>query len=181
MSSIRTGPPSHSLARAAHFPSPPRPMPSLHCFWYGEPGASAAPSGPASYYAWEPPMCGPLALSSEPFSHFDWVVGHCRQCVLLNGAPPTSRQPPYRVRRRRARSSRGRCGQPAVVLTSQLYKAHAHAMFLCLAHLVSPSLRPENTAERRRRWYTPARPSSRSVLSRGHLGVPPWGLGQPSC
>jgi hypothetical protein len=95
MGSIRTGPPSHFLARDP-LPFLPSAQPSLHYFWHCGRGASAAPRagqpattrGPASYYAREPPTGGPLALSSETFSHFDWLVGHRRQRVFLNCAPP---------------------------------------------------------------------------------------------
>jgi hypothetical protein len=53
-------------------------------------------------------------------------------------APPPSCQPPCRAPRRRERSLRGRCGQPAAALAVQLYKDHVHALLRYLAHLVSP-------------------------------------------
>jgi hypothetical protein len=87
-------------------------------------------------------------------------------------APPPSRQPPCRVRRRRERSSRGRCGQPATALAAQLYTDHAHALLLCLAHLVSPRRDQKTTAERRRsRLASLASPCARDTLPENRVGV----------
>jgi hypothetical protein len=87
-------------------------------------------------------------------------------------APPPSRQPPCRVRRRQERSSRGRCGQPAAALAAQLYKDHVHALLLCLAHLVSPRRDQKTTAElRRSRLASLASPCARDTLPENRVGV----------
>jgi hypothetical protein len=75
-----------------------------------------------------------------------------RSCVLaacgpwLSGATSLSRQQPCRVRRRRERNSRGRCGQPADSLAAQLYKDQVHALLRYPTHLVSPQRDQKITA-----------------------------------
>jgi hypothetical protein len=69
-------------------------------------------------------------------------------------------------------SSRGRCDQSVAAFTSQLYKDHARAMLLCLAHLDSSAPWPEIATKRRRnRLVSLASPSTRDTLPDNQVGV----------